>query len=61
MAKSNRNEYIKDYNRRERVRISLNLSKDKESDILQAIKDEDQNNIQASIKALIRRGMIAQD
>ena len=60
MAKANRNEYIKDYNRRERVRISLNLSKDKESDILQAIKDEDQNNIQASVKALIRRGMTAQ-
>ena len=60
MAKNNRNEYIKDYNRRERVRISLNLSKDKESDILQAIKDEDQNNIQASVKALIRRGMTAQ-
>jgi Mg/Co/Ni transporter MgtE len=60
MAKSNkkRNEYIKEYNKENRVRISLNLSKTKDSDILQAISEENKtDNIQASIKSLIRRGI----
>lgn len=50
----NRNEYIKAYNKENMVRLSLNLSKTKDRDIIQAI---DQGNKQASIKSLIRKGI----
>ena len=54
----NRNEYIKQYNRDKRVRISLNLSKDYESDIIEAIEREGEGNKQAGIKKLIRKGIL---
>lgn len=50
----NRNEYIKAYNKENMVRLSLNLSKTKDRDIIQAI---DQGNKQASLKKLIRIGI----
>lgn len=54
----NRNEYIKQYNKDKRVRISLNLSKDYESDIIEAIEREGEGNKQAGIKKLIRKGIL---
>lgn len=51
---SNRNEYIKQYNKDKRVRISLNLSKEYESDIIQAIEIIGDGNKQAGVKKLIR-------
>ena len=54
----NRNEYIKQYNKDKRVRISLNLSKDYESDIIEAIEKEGDGNKQAGIKKLIRKGIL---
>ena len=51
---TNRNEYFKSYNKEKMVRLSLNLSKTKDRDIIQEI---DQNNKQASIKKLIRKGI----
>lgn len=51
--------YMKDYNKVNRVRISLNLSKDTDKDILQAIDQakNKQGNIQAGVKSLIRKGI----
>ena len=54
---TNRNEYIKQYNKDKRVRISLNLSKEYESDIIQAIEIIGDGNKQAGVKKLIRLGM----
>lgn len=52
-----RNEYIKQYNKDKRVRISLNLSKETEQDIIQAIEIEGKGNKQAGVKRLIRKGI----
>ena len=52
-----RSEYIKEYNRENRVRISLNLSKETEKDIIEAILKEGKGNKQAGIKKLIRKGI----
>ena len=54
---SNQNEYLRQYNKDKRVRISLNLSKDTEQDIIQAIEKESQGNKQAGVKSLIRKGI----
>ena len=50
-------DYIKKYNERNRERISLNLSKETESDIIEAIIREGRGNKQAGIKKLIRKGI----
>ena len=55
----NRNDYFREYNKEKMVRLSLNLSKDKDKDIIQAIEREVQGNKQASIKSLIRKGIKA--
>lgn len=52
-----RNEYIKQYLKSKNVRISLNLSKEKDQDIIQAIEKERQGNKQAGVKSLIRKGI----
>lgn len=52
-----RNEYIKQYNKEKRVRISLNLSKEYEADIIQAIEQEGKGNKQRGVKSLIRKGI----
>ena len=57
----NQAEYIKRYNKEKRVRISLNLSKDTEKDILEAIIKEGKGNKQAGIKKLIRKGIRYED
>lgn len=54
---NDRSEYIKTYNKEKRVRISLNLSKDTERDIIEAITKEGRGNKQAGIKKLIRKGI----
>lgn len=54
---TNRNDYIKQYNKDKRVRISLNLSKEYESDIIQAIEIIGDGNKQAGVKKLIRLGI----
>ena len=54
---SNQNEYLRKYNKDKRVRISLNLSKETEQDIIQAIEKESQGNKQAGVKSLIRKGI----
>ena len=53
----NLNNYIKDYNKVNQTRISLNLSNTRDQDILQAIKKESPDNIQAGVKSLIRRAI----
>lgn len=52
-----RADYIKEYNKQNRVRISLNLSKETEKDIIEAILKEGKGNKQAGIKKLIRKGI----
>lgn len=54
---TNRNDYFREYNKEKMVRISLNLSKDKDKDIIQAIELESKGNKQAGIKSLIRKGI----
>lgn len=54
---SNQNEYLRQYNKDKRVRISLNLSKETEQDIIQAIDHEGKGNKQAGVKSLIRKGI----
>lgn len=50
-------EYIKEYQRKYTKRISLNLSKEKDKDIISAIEREGKGNIQAGVKSLIRKGV----
>ena len=52
-----RSEYIQGYINSHYRRISLNLSKTKDRDILEAIAEENENNIQAAIKSLIRKAI----
>lgn len=54
---NSRNEYYKAYNKEKMVRVSLNLSKTKDKDIIQAIDREIGGNKQASIKKLVRKGI----
>mgnify|MGYP003291186455 CR=1 FL=1 len=54
---NNRTEYLREYHKENTLRLSLNLSKSKDKDIIQAIESEIQGNKQASIKSLIRRGI----
>lgn len=56
-SKDYRNEYLREYCKTKRVRISLNLSKDYENDIIEAIVKESNGNKQAGIKKLIRKGI----
>lgn len=55
--KDNRSEYLREYNREKRIRISLNLSKETENDIIEAIEREGKGNKQAGVKSLIRKGI----
>ena len=50
-------DYYKNYNKSNLTRISLNLSNTKDKDILQAIKTESPDNIQAGVTSLIRRAI----
>lgn len=50
-------EYYKEYNKKNLTRVSLNLSKTKDKDIIQAIQQESPDNIQAGVKSLIRRAI----
>lgn len=55
--KNNRNDYIREYLKENNIRISLNLSKEKDRDIIQAIEQEFNGNKQAGVKRLIRKGI----
>ena len=55
--RSNRNDYIQSYINNHYKRISLNLSKTKDRDILEAIESENSSNIQAGVKSLIRKAI----
>lgn len=50
-------EYYREYNKEKRVRISLNLSKEYEADIIEAIEKEGKGNKQRGAKSLIRKGI----
>jgi hypothetical protein len=50
-------EYYKEYNKKNCKRVSLNLSKEKDQDIIKAIERESPDNIQAGVKSLIRRAI----
>ena len=54
---NNRNDYIREYLKENNIRISLNLSKEKDRDIIQAIEQECKGNKQAGVKSLIRKGI----
>lgn len=54
---TNRNDYFREYSKENTVRLSINLSKSKDRDIIQAIEREVQGNKQASIKSLIRKAI----
>lgn len=56
-----RGEYHKQYNRDKRIRISLNLSKDTDQDIIEAIDQAGAGNKQAGIKILIRKAIKEED
>ena len=58
MTKDNdpgRRAYFREYNKKSRVRISLNLNKDTDKDLIEAIEKEDPKNKQAAIKTLLRK------
>ena len=57
MSKGYDKDYFKDYSKKNLKRVSLNLSNTKDKDILQAIKTESPDNIQAGVKSLIRRAI----
>ena len=50
-------EYYREYNKKNCKRVSLNLSKEKDQDIIKAIERESPDNIQAGVKSLIRRAI----
>ena len=50
-------EYYKEYNKKNCKRVSLNLSKEKDQDIISAIETEGKGNIQAGVKRLIRKAI----
>lgn len=50
-------EYYREYNKKNCKRVSLNLSKEKDQDIISAIETEGKGNIQAGVKNLIRRAI----
>ena len=50
-------EYMREYNKKYTKRVSLNLSKEKDKDIISAIETEGKGNIQAGVKSLIRRAI----
>ena len=52
-----RTKYLSEYNKTNMIRYSLNLSKNKDKDIIQAIEREIGGNKQASIKKLLRKGI----
>lgn len=52
-----RNKYQKEYNRANRIRISLNFDKEKDKDVIKAIEEEDPENKQKAVKAIIRRAI----
>ena len=54
-------EYYKEYNKKNCKRVSLNLSKEKDQDIIKAIETEGKGNIQAGVKSLIRRAIQEDD
>jgi hypothetical protein len=56
-SKDKRLEYLKEYNKEKRIRISLNLSKEYDPDIIEAIEREGKGNKQAGVKSLIRKGI----
>jgi hypothetical protein len=58
MSKTKYNtEYYREYNKKNLKRISLSLSLTKDQDIIKAIETESPDNIQAGVKALIRKGI----
>ena len=52
-----RSDYFREYSKNNLRRLSLNLSKMKDKDILDAIESEGKGNIQAGVKSLIRKGI----
>lgn len=54
-------EYYRAYNKANLKRISLSLSLVNDKDIIEAIKRESPDNIQAGVKALIRKGIEHQE
>ena len=50
-------DYFKQYNRDNRVRLSLNLNKESDKDIIDAITRANKENTQGAIKSLIRAGL----
>ena len=50
-------QYFKAYGEKYLKRISLNLNKEKDKDILEAINKEDPGNIQRAVKKLIRKAI----
>ena len=54
---NNRSQYIQAYIKENTVRITLNLSKTQDQDVIQAIEKECKGNKQAGVKSLIRKGI----
>lgn len=54
-------EYYRAYNKANLKRISLSLSLVNDQDIIKAIETESPDNIQAGVKALIRKGIEYQE
>ena len=52
-----RNQYIREYNKEKRVRVSLNLSKEKDKDIISALDQIGERKKQSEILKLIRKGL----
>lgn len=55
MKKQTYDNYFKEYEMRNTTRVSLNLSNEKDADIIKALDGE--KNIQGTIKRLIRNGL----
>lgn len=55
------NKYIYEYNRENIVRISLNLNRKSDSDVIEAIERAGSGNKQAGVKVLIRKAISLED
>jgi hypothetical protein len=55
------NKYIYKYNKENIARISLNLNRKSDSDVIEAIERAGSGNKQAGVKALIRKAISLED
>lgn len=61
MVSEERKKYMVQYNKDNRVRISLNLHKENDKELIEAIRRADPKNIQGAVKTLLNKALAFQD